>query len=353
MLLRLLKDLVWRGGQAADERKILDSADVLITERRHEEAIRALTPLLERDPNSVRGLVLRGSARSSLGQLREARADLRRAADLAPQDALCLYELASVMHRLGDDRAALDYCARARRLAPHQPAAYFLQARIRFAGEPYLGVIERIIAHVQPRTYVEIGVFMGESLRLATPPIRAVGVDPEPRLPGPPAHNHKVFAETSDGFFARHDLRAELGGLSVDLAFIDGLHLFDFALRDFANLERHCTRGSSILIHDCYPLDRESAGREPRPNAWSGDIWRLIVLLKKYRPDLAVHVIGTPPTGLGLVRNLDPDSRFLGENHDRLRDEFLALDYSYLDEDMPGKLNLIPNEWNRIVGLLS
>lgn len=353
MLFRLLKDLVWRGGQAVDERKILDFADVLITERRHEEAIQALTPLLEYDPDSVEGLVLRGSARSSLGRLREARADLSRAADLAPQDARCLYELASVMHHLGDDRAALDYCLRARRLAPHQPEPYFLQAQLRFSGEHYLGVIERIVAHVKPRSYVEMGVFMGESLRLASPPIRAVGIDPEPRLPGPLAHNHKVFAETSDDFFERHDLRAELGGLPVDLAFIDGMHLFDFALRDFTNVERHCTRVSSILIHDCYPLDRESAGREPRPAAWSGDIWRLIVLLKKYRPDLAVHVIGTPPTGLGLVRNLDPHSRFLSENHDRLRDEFLALDYSYLDEDMPGKLNLIPNEWNGIISLLS
>jgi hypothetical protein len=33
-------------------------------------------------------------------------------------------------------------------------------------------------------------------------------------------------------------------------------------LRDFANLERHCTRNSIILIHDCYPLDRESARRQ-------------------------------------------------------------------------------------------
>jgi len=85
---------------------------------------------------------------------------------------------------------------------------------------------------------------------------------------------------------------------------------------------------------------------------WSGDIWRLIVLLKKYRPDLSISTIGTPPTGLGLVRNLDPNSRFLFDHNDRLCEEFLALDYSYLDEDMPGKLNLFPNEWGKIRALI-
>ncbi len=143
-------------------------------------------------------------------------------------------------------------------------------------------------------------------------------------------------------------MRVEFGGLPVDLAFIDGMHHFEYALRDFANIERHCTRGSTILIHDCYPLDRDTARRDGSPPFWSGDIWRLIVLLKKHRPDLSVHSIGTPPTGLGLVRRLDPDSHFLTDNHDQLCAEFLALGYDYLDENKAGKLNLVGNEWEQI-----
>ena len=77
------------------------------------------------------------------------------------------------------------------------------------------------------------------------------------------------------------------------------------------------------------------------------------MLLKKYRPDLSVRTIGTAPTGLGFVRNLDPGSRYLQEHHDRLCEEFLALDYSYLDSDMAGKLGLFPNEWNGIRALLN
>jgi len=76
------------------------------------------------------------------------------------------------------------------------------------------------------------------------------------------------------------------------------------------------------------------------------------VLLKKYRRDLSIHTIAAPPTGLALVRNLDPGSRFIAENLERLCAEFLALDYAYLDEDRAGKLNLFPNDWEQIRALL-
>lgn len=219
-------------------------------------------------------------------------------------------------------------------------------------GAYYVAVLDCIFQQLRPRTYVEIGVFQGRSLAMAKPPTLAIGIDPEPRLLQPAAENQRIFAKTSDAFFAEHDLRAEFGGLPVDLAFIDGMHHFEFAMRDFANLERACTRESTILLHDCYPRDRETADRTRVQAFWSGDIWRLIVLLKKYRPDLEIHTIGTPPTGLGIVRNLNPDSRFLQENHDRLCEEFLALDYAYLGRRKAQKLNLVPNTPDRIRALL-
>lgn len=351
MLFKVIKNLISsRNAPAEDD--VLRLARELLDRSQHEDAIDILTTLLEYQPDRVQGLILRGIANREIGRLQESRADLARATALAPNDPYGLYEMAATAHALGDNRNAVEYCERARRIVPGFNKPFALQAQIRFGGEYYLDVLARIIHHVRPRTYVEIGIFQGESLRLAKPPTLAIGIDPEPRLTEPLGGNHKVFTETSDTFFENRDLRAELGGLPVDLAFIDGMHYFEFALRDFANLERHCTRDSTILIHDCYPLDRESAGREPRPSNWSGDIWHLIVLLKKYRPDLSVRTIGTAPTGLGFVRNLDPGSRYLLEHHDRLCEEFLALDYSYLDSDMAGKLNLFPNEWSKIRALL-
>jgi hypothetical protein len=351
MLLRFLKGLT-AARKPAGESDCLRLAGELLSGSRHEEAIETLNHLLDSKPHSTEGLILRATIKRMTGKPGEAASDLRRAAALEPENARCLYEFAAVSYLLGDNPSALEYCERLRRVAPDMNAAYMLQAQIRLGGESYFQVLARILDFVKPRTYVEIGVECGDSIRQVKPPTLAIGVDPEPRLTVPLAENHRVFAETSDAFFARRDLRAELGGLPVDLAFIDGMHHFEYALRDFANLERYCTRDSTILIHDCYPLDRETAERDQLHVFWSGDIWRLVVLLKKYRPDLALHTIGTPPTGLALVRNLDSGSRYLLDHYDRLLAEFLALDYSYLDEDQAGKLNFFPNDWVRISSLL-
>jgi tetratricopeptide (TPR) repeat protein len=353
MLLRALKDVFANLRLPAQNDHLLQVTRNLINQSRHQEAIEIATKVLKRQPDCVDALMLRGIAKRESGRPQEAVSDLARAAELAPDNAICLYELAVGCYASGDKRLALEHCKRARTAAPEFIQPFALLAHLKLSGEHYTEVMARIQEHMKPRTYVEIGVFRGDSLKLAKPPTLAVGIDPAPQLTESPAEGQKVFAETSDAFFAGHDLRAELGGLPVDLAFIDGMHNFEFAMRDFANLERYCTRDSAIMIHDCYPVDRESAGRTVRHVNWSGDIWRLIVLLKKYRPDLSVNTIGTTPTGLGLVRNLDSDSRFLLENQDRLREEFLALDYSYLDEDMPGKLNLFPNEWEKIRALVS
>lgn len=114
----------------------------------------------------------------------------------------------------------------------------------------------------------------------------------------------------------------------------------------------HCTPRSVILVHDGYPLDALSASRTPSDVFWSGDVWRLIVLLKKYRPDLRIHTIATAPTGLAVITGLDPASTLLRDQHDRLVDEFMALDYACLDADKAGMLNLHPNDWNALRKLL-
>ena len=264
-----------------------------------------------------------------------------------------LYAAAMAASAAGERDRAARYCERALNLDPGFEAADALLFGMFLQGEDYFQVLQRIHGHLRPRTYIEIGVEAGKSLRLVLPGTVALGVDPEPAVAFPLPPNLRVFAETSDDFFARHDVRAELGGLPVDLALIDGMHHFEFALRDFMNLERLSTAQSTILVHDCFPHDRRTAQRERLWGFWSGDIWRLIVLLKKYRADLSIHTIAAPPTGLAVVRNLDPSSRFIADNLGRLCAEFMALDYSYLDKDRAAKLNLFPNDWEQIRPLLA
>ena len=103
----------------------------------------------------------------------------------------------------------------------------------------YRDLLKRLHNLLKPATYVEIGIRYGKSFNLARATPHAIGVDPNPLLNCPLWPGAKVFSMTSDAFFASHDLSKELGGKPVELAFIDGLHLFEFALRDFINLEKY------------------------------------------------------------------------------------------------------------------
>jgi hypothetical protein len=217
----------------------------------------------------------------------------------------------------------------------------------------YYELLARIHAFLKPRTYVEIGIRQGHSLRLAKTAAAAVGIDPAPALEQEPRRGARVFQMTSDDFFARHNLAEELGRQTVDLAFVDGMHLFEFALRDFANLEKFCHRDSTIMVHDCYPVERASAARERTTQVWSGDVWKLIVCLKKYRPDLRLATVDVPPTGLGIIRGLDPRSTELTSRLDDLYEEFIPYDYGEMESDKAQQLNRVENRWNEIKALLS
>lgn len=256
---------------------------------------------------------------------------------------------------MGRDKNAAESCRAALQSAdysiPHMKAHQML-AELEFPGEDYFRVMARIHEHMKPATYLEIGVDQGQSFEIVTPGTVALGVDPNPRVRKALKPNQRVFAETSDDFFAQHDVIAELGGKTVELAFIDGMHQFEFALRDFINVEKSSSADSVVLIHDVYPIDATSAARERVSWFWSGDIWRLILILKKYRPDLTVNVIGTSPTGLGMVQNLDPTSTVLTDRIDEIIAEFLALDISVLDGNKDEMLNRIPNDWPSIARLI-
>jgi hypothetical protein len=285
-------------------------------------------------------------------RMRRARLQFALSARLVRPTPSALYAAALALEHAGERDSAVRFCEEALALNPHLTEAHELLTGMFMYGESYLQVMERMHEHLKPRTYIEIGVAVGTSIVLVRPGTAALGVDPEPKIAFALPQNVRVFAEPSDDFFARHDVRAELGGLPVELAFIDGMHHFEFALRDFMNLERLCLPGASILVHDCFPHDRKTAQRERETEFWSGDIWRLVLLLKKYRRDLSLHTIATPPTGLLLIRNLDPSSSFIGENLERLREEFMRLDYGILNIDRAGKLNLFPNDWTKIRALL-
>ncbi|HXZ58644.1 MAG TPA: class I SAM-dependent methyltransferase [Steroidobacteraceae bacterium] len=269
----------------------------------------------------------------------------------ARRAARALFRRARLQRWLGRRSEALALCREAVERADYS-RAYTLLSQLSLPGEDYFHVLARIHRHLRPRSYLEIGVSRGESLECVLPETRTLGIDPQPRLARAPPANVRIYHETSDDFFARYSPRAELGGQPVELALIDGMHHFEYALRDFINIERACSSTSVILIHDCYPLDERTAQREQVTGFWSGDIWRLQLLLREQRPDLTVRTIATPPTGLGIVLNPDPASRVLADQLDRLTAVYLAKDFGVLAGRKAEALGLLENRWPVIRDLL-
>jgi hypothetical protein len=231
-----------------------------------------------------------------------------------------------------------------------------------FVGEPYLAMLEKFHRELRPKAYFEIGTETGKSLALAR--CASLAVDPKLRLSSGSSVTNKplcaLYQISSDDFFASVDPTVVLGR-SIDLAFLDGMHLCEFLLRDFLNTERFCRTNSVIVLHDCLPLDHVMAEREwpaadrqdaNRKGWWTGDVWRCALLLKRRRPDLRIRALDAPPTGLVLVTNLDPNSTLLREHYPSLVEEMHAISLSELTiTGLHAELNVEPTSTFSIAGL--
>lgn len=178
---------------------------------------------------------------------------------------------------------------------------------------------------ISPRTYLEIGVSNGQSLSLSA--ARSVGIDPEFQITHPLHCDLDLVRAKSDAFFGRADPIAHLKGQPVDFGFIDGMHLSEFALRDFMNLERHMDRAGVVVFDDVLPRNPLEAARHRLTAAWAGDVYKAIEVLGRHRPDLLVLLVNTHPTGTAIVIGVDTDSEVLKNVYDS--------ELPYLESDDP------------------
>ncbi|MEM9043259.1 MAG: glycosyltransferase [Pseudomonadota bacterium] len=193
----------------------------------------------------------------------------------------------------------------------------------------YLKCLSKVHRVKKPSLYFEIGVDTGTSLRLSQ--CRSVGVDPSYVISNALSAPTQLFRETSDAFFADEARCAKVLGGGIDLAFIDGMHLAEYVLRDFIETEKWMRPGGVILFDDVMPEQLEMLERERRFNAWCGDVYKIVPILRKHRPDLEVTVfetfIGPYRKGLAVVTGVDPTSRVLEEGYSEIEAEIFAADY--------------------------
>jgi hypothetical protein len=232
---------------------------------------------------------------------------------------------------------------------PRQTAMHNIVAAMRFPGPGYYEVLGWLHQELRPAVYVEIGVFEGDSLRLANPPTRALGIDSSPRLKGDDWRTETIIVPlTSREFFARHTLRDFLGTDHFSLAFVDGLHQFQQVIEDLFSLEHFSGPDSLIALHDTIPLDEKTAEPSQRTKFHTGDVWKVIPFLKECRPDLELTTVRTGPSGLTLIRRLGRLKTVFKAEPETLA-RFRDLPWEYFRRNRDEFLETIPNDRNAVV----
>jgi hypothetical protein len=204
----------------------------------------------------------------------------------------------------------------------------------------YYAFLAELHRRLAPRAYLEIGIREGGSLAQAT--CRSVGIDPAYAITAELDADVALFRTTSDEYFARPDPLAATGGAPFDLTFIDGLHLFEFALRDFVHAERHSSRRGVIVFDDVLPRSIDEAARQRHTGGWTGDVYGMLEVLAEYRPDLVVVPVGTRPTGLLLVTALDPADTTLADHFEEILTRFRRPDPQPVPPLLLDRLTVMP-----------
>ncbi|WP_439524120.1 glycosyltransferase family protein [Marivita sp.] len=221
---------------------------------------------------------------------------------------------------------------------------------IRAEGMQYLSFFEALHHALDPEWYLEIGTQTGASLAFSR--AKSISVDPVYRLRQEVIGEKPefyAFQETSDAFFQAE--RLSRLGAKVDLAFLDGMHLFEYLLRDFIGTEKHCTKDGMIVMHDCLPWNAPMASRtrgQAGTSSWTGDVWKMVPVLQKYRPDLTIEIVDAAPTGLVIVTDLDHKNRVLEKNYDQILEEYLEVELEdYGVERYFSSFDIIPAHQSR------
>lgn len=190
-------------------------------------------------------------------------------------------------------------------------------------------IINTLIKKKGYKNYLEIGVQTGKCLFKIDAPHK-IAVDPEFKLENwrkwfsfANNRNTQYFELTSDDFFNQHGHRLEkMGG--IDIAFIDGLHIYEQTNRDVENCLKYLNKNGIILMHDCNPPTADAETRawtyeefrektDNRGYLWCGDVWKTLAYYKATRRDLEVCCFDTD-FGIGAIYYKDSEPNNIDKN---------------------------------------
>ena len=216
-----------------------------------------------------------------------------------------------------------------------------------------LQVIQTLMKEKKLNNYLEIGVFNGHIFFRVKSNFK-VAVDPEFRfnalrkftksLLNPRNFSNKYFEKTSDAFF-QEDAPSLLNNKKFDIALIDGMHEYEYALRDVENTLQYLSPNGVIIMHDCNPKTKLSASSFDKwkqrqfAETWNGDVWKVILHMQSIRNDVNAFVLDCDH-GLGIITWGKPEKKL-----NYTTQQITALTYEDFNKNRKDFLNLKPPDY--------
>lgn len=144
----------------------------------------------------------------------------------------------------------------------------------------------------KPKTYVELGLYHGETMRLVQPHIQnGYGIDIKPNEH---LENLKKFDNLTIEYKRTDDFFAQFTG-SIDMAFIDADHCYESAIVDFKNVLKFLNPGGIILMHDTDP----ESDRLIDPG-FCGDSYKMVDYLE-HQDNINIVTLPLTEAGLSII----------------------------------------------------
>ena len=185
-----------------------------------------------------------------------------------------------------------------------------------------LHVLKALSERKNLKNYLEIGVFNGHIFFKINSWFK-VAVDPYFAFDGlrklgksllqPANFKNQYFEKPSDDFFEQN-APVVFADKKIELALIDGMHEYDFVLRDAQNTLKYLDEKGVIILHDCNPVTATSAVSHQawvdngHQGVWNGDVWKMIVFFRSFHPELDVFVLDCDH-GLGVITKKPTENR--------------------------------------------
>lgn len=152
-------------------------------------------------------------------------------------------------------------------------------------------IINKLIKKYNFKSYLEIGVFYGETFNAVECEIKT-SVDPK-------QYGSTTHQMTSDEFFKQINKTEKF-----DVIFIDGLHTYEQCYKDIENATKHLSDNGFILCHDMNPIEEWWAGDSPlfEGAGWTGNVYKSFIKFRQTHLDYSCCLLFDCDLGIGIIR---------------------------------------------------